>query len=167
MPDVKHRSPWLIIVLIVLCIGAGAYYFMQVNNETPENKATAKKAVEAVGRLDAAIGIGINFLDYTRLLQDAAAAIENYNPSQAIGKSTKASLVKAVRYYKAAHEAWHASINERWIDENMDSPSHWVDYPELNIPSSGPVPYSSELRQRAWTVAGKAYRDAKTAASSN
>jgi len=167
--NTQHESAWKTLCIIIgigLFIASIAFFRYRQFDNTAANLAASKPAIETVGKLDAAIGVGINFLDYTRRLQDAAAAVDTFEPSDGTGKKVKDFLSKAVLYYKAAHEAWNASVNSNWIYDGMNLPSHWVGkYPDLNISFTGSVPYMDELRQRAWNVAGKAYREAKSTAA--
>lgn len=164
----RRRSPWttrFVVIIVALLAAGGAFFFMNRSaNETAERIAATNKAIEAVGKLDAALAVGTSFHDYSTRLQDAAAAVGSYEPSDDTGRKVKASLTKAVLYYKAGTEVWNTTINSDWPNKNY--PSYWLNaYPNLEISSTGPLPYADELRQIAWRVAENAYREAKSTAA--
>lgn len=125
-------------------------------------KAEADKAIEAVGKINAAVGVGVNYQNYGPLLNEAAAGVEVFQPEDATGSQIRADLARAVLYYQAGREAWYADIQ----DEVVDVASWRVQYPEVHFSSDeGDKVLGDTARQAAWVIAGAAYDQAKQVAA--
>ena len=168
----KHRSPWpILFVVILLAILASGGVFLSVTNQKAaaakadeqtaaakaEAKAEAKDAVDGVGKINAAVGVGVTYQTYMTQLSDAAAAVEAYQPSDTAGVSIRDSLAKAVKYSAVAGDAWNDDIQDEFTSSTYKSD------PELAL-GTGYVSVD-DVRQAAWLVAGTAYDEAKTAIS--
>jgi hypothetical protein len=169
----RRKPPWLPlfgVVLLALVIGGGVLlYLNQQTQARAEAQAQrvdrATKVIEAVGQLDAAVGVGVNLQDYSRKLVDAAGALEAYKPDDPTGQRIRASLQKSLAYHQCAREVWQEDIEDDLGFQFFAADAPVIrdlleKYPELSLPSSGDV---DTVRQAAWVVAGSAYENAKKA----
>ena len=148
--------------VFVAVIGGGAFYWTQSKANIKDAKAAATKAIEAVGKVNVAVAIGVNQGDYSTRLLDAAAAVETYAPKDATGKAVRRSLVKSVLYYSAAGEAWNEKVSGS--TGLVLSGKYRSQYPELQF-KDGSIALTAaadDVIQSGWAVAGEAYDQAKT-----
>ena len=126
----------------------------------PRPSTPAARALDSVGRIDAALRTGVDFRDYSALLDTATAAVSAFRPADAPGARLKAALAKALLYDGAAREAWDLDLGSAWWG-GQDKPAYWTGaYPDLRLPSGGVSVTADQVRQAAWVVAGRAYADA-------
>jgi hypothetical protein len=74
------------------------------------SKEATAAAVRPFVELEAALKVGIVFLDYTKRVQAVQYAVDTYSPPDAQGKSIKAHLAKAASFYAAALDSWNSEI---------------------------------------------------------
>jgi uncharacterized OB-fold protein len=158
----KSKSPWMILfaVIALAVLAAGSIYGV-VSSQSAKaeaRSAEANEAVDGVGKINAAVGVGVTYQNYMTLLSEAAAASEAYRPQDSTGTEIKGRLDKAVRYYAVAGDAWNDDIQDRF-----DADIYKLDE-ELGL-SPGSYVTADDVRQAAWSVAGVAYEDAKVSLS--
>ena len=161
-PSQRSRPQWTVLLSILtvfVLISGGVYWFisnqkaMQVKTEA---QAAAKNAVDVVGRLNSALGVGVVYKNYMTILSEAAAAIEAYQPNDAIGARIRDDLTKAVRYYAVAGDVWGKDIQGEFDLYN------YMKIPEIVFYNISILDVRAEdVRQIALKVAGEAHDRAK------
>lgn len=113
----------------------------------------ARNAVQAVGKLDSSVSVGINYLDYTSEVRDAKAVIDGFRPPGGTEEAIHNEVSAAMDFYLMAHEAWRAYDEGDWSDWNIAD--HWYDaYPHLEF-ELDLTPIVDDVRQEAWARAAE------------
>lgn len=135
------------IVLMVLVIVAAALTVKAQSDRKEAGRVAATKVVQPFRKLDSALGVGINFAEYGKLVRDAQFALDSYHPTDTIGQDVARNLDKAAEAYRTAAEAWNDDIQ----DEFVADASIWNTMcPALALPA-GTVT-AEDVRQAAWAV---------------
>lgn len=167
----RFRSPWavlfVVIVLAILVAGSVLWVVSRQNAARAEQQAKtaaaqakalaeAKEAVDGVGKINAAVGVGVTYQNYMSLLSEAAAAGEAYQPKDGKGIGIKADLAKAVRYYSLAGTVWNDDIQGNFYGDTYKADSELRLRQEIYLTAD-------RVRQAAWSVAGVSFDKARTA----
>ena len=116
-------------------------------------KAAASKALAPFQKLDSALSVGLNFADYGGSVADAKYASDSYNPTDPTGKEIEKSLVKAVKLYAAAYDAWNDVIQMKFSGDKQTS-HYWISrYPSLAGQLKSGRVTATNVEQAAWAVA--------------
>src|SRR5262249_3403501 len=77
---------------------------------TEKQKAAAADAIKALGRIEAAVQVGVNFQQYGQLVIDAKAAVNEAKRTLPAGKLL-ASLSMCMVAYQDANTVWDLKVN--------------------------------------------------------
>lgn len=76
---------------------------------TEKQKAAAADAIKALGRIEAAVEVGVNFQQYSQLLIDAKPVVNEAERMLPVGEMVK-DLTENMNAYKDAREVWSHKI---------------------------------------------------------
>ena len=105
---VQHFNELILVVLLVTCL-AGCGEGRAIHEE---RVAKLQSTYEAFVRVDAAIGVGVNYLGYGPLVRDAAAAIAIYESEDDEAREVEDMLKQVLEMYALAGAAWGTKFAE-------------------------------------------------------
>ncbi len=121
----------------------------------------ARGAVQAVGKLDSAVSVGINYVDYTAEVREAKAIVDGFRPSGRAEDAIHTEVSAAMDLHLMAHEAWKADVDDDWHGTPRSLVDYWTDaYPDVEF-DLGPAATADGVRQEAWGRAAEHVENAR------